>query len=219
MISGEGQYFNVKGSGKDQSINMNKWSNTDLPGLWIYKVGPLVGLDTVMGPTRQLNTDLNPETASSCVVGNSQCHSMAECVDYNPGFCCQCGTGWYGDGLTCLVGGQPQSFKGRVNGRVNGVDIMQQDMDSYIIVQKGRTYTAVSRIKPQIGWDLQGLTPLGSVIGWLFALPQDGGINGFSLTGGVFNYTAEVYIPDTGHKLSLINIRRCRRIERCRSRW
>ena len=44
---------------------------------------------------------------------------------------------------------------------------------------------------------------MGTVISWLFAIPQNGGANGFSVTGGVLNYTAEVYYPDTGEKASL----------------
>ena len=45
--------------------------------------------------------------------------------------------------------------------------------------------------------------PIGTVISWLFAIPKDGGTNGFGLTGGVLNYTAEVYYPDTGEKATL----------------
>ena len=44
---------------------------------------------------------------------------------------------------------------------------------------------------------------LGTVISWLFARPQDGGQNGFSLTGGVLNYTAEVFYPSTGDRVSI----------------
>jgi G2F domain len=39
---------------------------------------------------------------------------------------------------------------------------------------------------------MQGLVPVGTAISWLFASPKDNGLNGFSLTGGLFNYTAEV---------------------------
>jgi len=37
----------------------------------------------------------------------------------------------------------------------------------------------------------------------LFATPEPGAKNGFSLTGGILNYTAEVNYPDTGHKASI----------------
>ena len=38
----------------------------------------------------------------------------------------------------------------------------------------------------------------------LFALTRQGGQNGFSLTGGVLNYTAEVVYPETGDRLSIV---------------
>ncbi len=50
----------------------------------------------------------------------------------------------------------------------------------------------------------QGLVPLGTAISWLYAVPREGGLNGFSLTGGLFNYTAEVI------SLSLLNNLLCR---------
>ena len=31
-------------------INIDKWSNTNVPGLWIFKVGPLAPLENVMPP-------------------------------------------------------------------------------------------------------------------------------------------------------------------------
>ena len=34
--------------------------------------------------------------------------------------------------------------------------------------------------------------------------PRQGGQNGFSLTGGVLNYTAEVVYPETGDRLSIV---------------
>lgn len=33
---------------------------------------------------------------------------------------------------------------------------------------------------------------------------RDGGMNGFSITGGVLNYTAEVVYPETGDRLSIV---------------
>ena len=48
-----------------------------------------------------------------------------------------------------------------------------------------------------LGYDLQAVTPLGSPIAWLFSQPMQGAENGFSLTGGVFNYTAKATFLDT----------------------
>ncbi len=40
---------------------------------------------------------------------------------------------------------------------------------------------------------------LSTPIAWLFAQPVQGAENGFSVTGGIFNYTAEIKFPDTQH--------------------
>lgn len=39
-----------KCAGLDQMINIDKWSNTNVPGLWIFKVGPLAALENVIPP-------------------------------------------------------------------------------------------------------------------------------------------------------------------------
>ena len=43
----------------------------------------------------------------------------------------------------------------RVSGTLNGVMIVEQDLHCYIVTADGRTYTAISRISPDIGWDIQ----------------------------------------------------------------
>ena len=89
-----------------------------------------------------------------------------------------------------------------------------------MVTEDGRTYTAISRLPGHLGWQLQAAVPLGTVISWLFAKPRyllfinitiiymlgprQGGQNGFSLTGGVLNYTAEVVYPETGDRLSIV---------------
>ena len=50
---------------------------------------------------------------------------------------------------------------------------------------------------------MQGLVPVGTVISWLFALPRERAVNGFSLTGGVLNYTAEVSYPGSGDRATI----------------
>ena len=49
-MSGEGQSYLLPLSGLDQMINIDKWSNTNVPGLWIFKVGPLAPLENVIEP-------------------------------------------------------------------------------------------------------------------------------------------------------------------------
>ncbi|CAG2164803.1 unnamed protein product [Oppiella nova] len=75
------------------------------------------------------------------------------------------------------------------------------DLHAYIVTEEGRTYTAISRIPQNVGFDLQTISTIGSVIGWLFASTKSGAPNGFMLTGGIFNRTAEVDFPQTGHRI------------------
>lgn len=42
----------------------------------------------------------------------------------------------------------------------------------------GRAYTAISKIPESIGYDIQSLQILGGVIGYLFAEPIRGAVNG-----------------------------------------
>ena len=49
-MSGEGQSYLLPPSGLDQIANIDKWSNTDVPGLWVFKVGPLEPFGNVEGP-------------------------------------------------------------------------------------------------------------------------------------------------------------------------
>ena len=44
----------------------------------------------------------------------------------------------------------------RVNGELNGVSIIAQDLNCYVVTEDGRTYTAISRISEKLGWQMQG---------------------------------------------------------------
>ena len=44
----------------------------------------------------------------------------------------------------------------RVNGELNGVSIIAQDLHCYVVTEDGRTYTAISRISENLGWQMQG---------------------------------------------------------------
>ena len=60
-------------------------------------------------------------------------------------------------------------------------------------------FTESCRVPKSIGEELQSLTVIGTPIAWLFALPNDENPqsqNGFTITGGVFNYTAEIKFPE-----------------------
>lgn len=72
---------------------------------------------------------------------------------------------------------------GKVVGNINGVDLIDCDLHAYVLIAEGRSYTAVSRIPSQIGYDLQSITAIGTGIAWLFAKPLGSILNGFSITG------------------------------------
>lgn len=59
------------------------------------------------------------------------------------------------------------------------------DLHSYVVMNHGRSYTAISTIPESIGYSLLPLAPIGGIIGWMFAVEQDGFKNGFSITGNV----------------------------------
>lgn len=84
----------------------------------------------------------------------------------------------------CLESDEAQRVSGKVTGRVNGVAINGVDLHAYVVTTDGRTYTAVSRIPTTIGYSMQGLYVVGSVLGFMFALPQQPTArNGFMIAG------------------------------------
>jgi nidogen (entactin) len=98
-------------------------------------------------------------------------------------------------------------MNGKVSGLVNEIKIDSVDLHAYIVTEEGRSYTglkflfaviklalfliiyffqcivAISRVSPNIGFDLQTLSTIGGVIGWLFASTKSGAPNGFVITG------------------------------------
>lgn len=80
-------------------------------------------------------------------------------------------------------------MNGKVSGRVfvgNSqvpVDFASNDLHSYVVVNDGRAYVAISAIPEIVGFALQPLSFVGGVIGWAFALQQPGFKNGFSIIG------------------------------------
>uniref|UniRef100_A0A8C1YAC5 Nidogen 1a n=1 Tax=Cyprinus carpio TaxID=7962 RepID=A0A8C1YAC5_CYPCA len=103
----------------------------------------------------------------------------------------------------------PQRMNGKVSGRVvvgNSqvpVDFASNDLHSYVVVNDGRAYVAISAIPPIVGFSLQPLSSVGGIIGWAFALQQPGFKNGFSIIGGVFRRQAEVTFQPGGERLTI----------------
>lgn len=63
------------------------------------------------------------------------------------------------------------------------VEFTGNDLHSYVVVNDGRSYVAISDIPTPLGPSLQPLAALGGVIGWAFALERPGFKNGFSIIG------------------------------------
>ncbi|XP_076672085.1 nidogen isoform X2 [Andrena cerasifolii] len=198
----EGRMYTLKGSGTDQIQNVDKWSNVNRPGEWLFHVGPIPDDQDVQLPDNVQDTSTTSQTAS-CSTGATICHSKATCVDYDVGFCCDCKLGYFGNGKSCQPNDVPLRVIGRVSGTINDVEFPSRDMQCYVQTKDGRTYTALSRIPAEIGASFQLLGNLGGVIGWLFAKPVGETKNGYELTGGLFNHTAELSFPSTGDKVTI----------------
>ncbi|XP_004413887.1 PREDICTED: nidogen-1 [Odobenus rosmarus divergens] len=149
----------------------------------------------------------NTDSRQTCANNRHQCSVHAECRDFATGFCCSCVAGYTGDGRQCVAEGSPQ----RVNGKVKGtifvgnsplpVVFENTDLHSYVVMNHGRSYTAISTIPETVGYSLLPLAPVGGIIGWMFAVEQDGFKNGFSITGGEFTRQAEVTFVGSPGKL------------------
>ncbi|XP_021036241.1 nidogen-1 [Mus caroli] len=140
----------------------------------------------------------NTGSQQTCANNRHQCSVHAECRDYATGFCCRCVANYTGNGRQCVAEGSPQRVNGKVKGRIfvgsSQVPVVFEntDLHSYVVMNHGRSYTAISTIPETVGYSLLPLAPIGGIIGWMFAVEQDGFKNGFSITGGEFTRQAEV---------------------------
>lgn len=194
--SGEGRrYYRLPNSGTKQVKDLATSSNINVPGAWIYRMGRTNG-GNILSP--DLNTGdvtiFEPDMGSdTCLEGAKTCHINAQCVDFEKGFCCECMTPFYGNGLSCLKPGVAQRLNGKLNGVLNSQSLTNLDMHAYVVTADGRAYTAISRIPRAIGAQMLTLNTIGGIVGWMFAATQtDRAKNGYMLTGGEFNRTAVI---------------------------
>ncbi|XP_015431695.1 PREDICTED: nidogen-2 [Dufourea novaeangliae] len=198
----EGRMYTLKGSGTDQIQNVDKWSNVNRPGQWVFQVGPILDDQEVKVPDNIEDISATNQVAS-CRTGATTCHSKASCMDYEVGFCCHCKQGFFGNGKSCQPNDVPLRVIGRISGTINNVDLPSTDLQCYVQTKDGRTYTALSRVPEEIGASFQLLGKLGGMIGWLFAKPIGETRNGYELTGGLFNHTTELTFPASGDKVTI----------------
>ncbi|KAM6916387.1 nidogen-1 isoform 2-T2 [Xenentodon cancila] len=156
-----------------------------------------------------INVDVFSYNLGTCANNRNKCSQFADCKDYSSGYCCHCRPGYYGNGIQCVAEGKPQRMNGKLNGRVyvsnspSPVEFRGNDLHSYVVVNDGRSYVAISDIPEALGPSLLPLSALGSMIGWSFALEQPGFKNGFSIIGGEFMRQAEVTFLPGNEKLTI----------------
>ncbi|XP_045768963.1 nidogen [Maniola jurtina] len=205
FVAEDGRIFTLRGSGSHQIRNIISWSNTQEPGKYVFRVGniPKDGLVAVPDQYDQYEAEVAEESKTCAQSGPSVCHLQARCVDYQAGICCQCGEGFYGNGKTCIKNDLPIRVHGKLNGMINNENLNDVDIQAYVVVADGRSYTALSQAPTRLGGSLQLLNLLGGVIGWLFAKPSGSALNGYQLTGGVFNHTADIFFPASGDRITI----------------
>lgn len=156
-----------------------------------------------------INVDVFSYNLGTCANNRNKCSQFADCKDYSSGYCCHCRPGFYGNGIQCVAEGKPQRMNGKVHGKVyvgdspSPVEFTGNDLHSYVVVNDGRSYVAISDIPYTVGPSLQPLSALGGVIGWAFALEQPGFKNGFSIIGGEFTRQADVTFLPGNEKLTI----------------
>ncbi|KAK5643749.1 hypothetical protein RI129_007594 [Pyrocoelia pectoralis] len=202
FIAADDRFYVLHGSGTDQIKNIERSSNTNVPGQWIYRIGRLDNDANIEEPDTY-NSVIENSAPKSCEKGASQCHGFGKCVDYSEGYCCSCRELYYGNGKFCVKKDAPIRVNGKVNGNINGEKLNNLDLQSYIVMVDGRAYTAISKIPEPIAHNFQSLHTVGGILSWIFAKPVADSLNGFQLTGGVFNHTATLLFKNTNHKVTI----------------
>ncbi|CAJ1067679.1 nidogen-1 [Xyrichtys novacula] len=174
-----------------------------------YQPRQPVDSEVVVVDDTDINVDVFSYNLGTCANNRNKCSQFADCKDYSTGYCCHCRPGFYGNGIQCVAEGKPQRMNGKMYGKVHvgnspsPVEFSSNDLHSYVVVNDGRSYVAISDIPYTLGPSLQPLSALGGVIGWAFALEQPGFKNGFSIIGGEFTRQAEVTFLPGNEKLTI----------------
>uniref|UniRef100_A0A1A9V771 Nidogen n=1 Tax=Glossina austeni TaxID=7395 RepID=A0A1A9V771_GLOAU len=205
FVAEDGRYLNLPGSGSDGVRFLSENSNIGIPGVWVYRVGPLNYDSNVEGPrNNNFVTEISSSLETCQGVGQRTCSQNAQCIDKASGFCCICRSGFYGNGQVCIKNDIPVRVTGSLMGELNGELINERSkLQSYIVTADGRSYTAVTPISTELGTNLRLALPIVTSIGWLFAKPLKQYLNGYQLSGGELLHAARLSFS-TGEVL-LIN--------------
>lgn len=201
FIASDGRYIGLKGSGTDRVRHLSETSNYGQPGRWLYRVGKLAEGENVEEPDNVSHQEETVQALTCATGGRLQCHSSATCEDNNDGFCCKCKSGYYGNGYSCILSTVPIRVTGTITGNVGATSISSQ-IQAYIVMVDGRSYTAISALNGDLGPKVQLLQVIGGVIGWTFAKPVGQTLNGYQITGGKFNHSSNIRFT-TGENLQI----------------
>lgn len=191
FILPDGRLHALKGSGTDRVRHLTETSNYGHPGRWLYRVGKLSDGENVEEPDNVAQVEESAQPLTCASGGRLQCHSSAICEDLREGFCCKCKDGFYGNGHSCIMNTIPIRVTGSISGNVGGASVSSQ-LQSYVVMVDGKSYTAISALSADLGVKFQLLEIIGGVIGWVFAKPVGSTLNGYQITGGKFNHTSNI---------------------------
>ncbi|XP_030387552.1 nidogen-1 [Scaptodrosophila lebanonensis] len=204
FVAEDGRYFNLNGSGSENARFLSESTNLGVPGVWLYAAGPLAEGENVRIPDNAETRTESPALAQTCNANSHQCDTHAQCHDKAEGYCCVCQPGYYGNGRACIANDVPIRVTGSLEGDLNGVPVDERaKLQSYVVTSDARSYTAVNPVSTELGAQLRLVLPLLTTIGWLFAKPVGGAVNGYQLTGGHYVHTSRIQY-DSGEVL-LVN--------------
>ncbi len=140
-----------------------------------------------------------------------KCHAQAKCHTYGNGeSCCRCHNDYSGNGLYCYEKSSSIIVRGKLKGKINDVDLVDQDLHGYVhtLAEDTRNYVAFGPLPVEIGSRASLLATLVTPIHWLFAGDtQNNALNGFELTGGVFTRQSEsTFLDEQGNTIGSLYI-------------